>query len=129
LKQLAIASRILKQKKMPGIEIPTSWITWAGFIITVLIGLAIRDWSADLIAALKWKMTPGFEPSETCILDGEKVTIIHIGLRDTIFERNGKFGRTWQYVPSCRIKNHELRRVVGDDRHLDHAINGQVKKD
>ena len=77
-------------------------------------------------ARLKRKATPGFEPMETCILDGDKVTIIHIGLRETIFERNGKWGRTWQYIPSSKISNHELRRVVGDDRMLDHKINGDV---
>tara|TARA_R110000851_G_scaffold235523_1_gene388057 strand:+ start:1178 stop:1522 length:345 start_codon:yes stop_codon:yes gene_type:complete len=109
---------------MPEIELPQSWLTWAGFIVTVTIGLAIRDWAADLIAAWKWKNTPGFEPMETCILDGEKVVIIAIGLRETIFERNGKFGRTWQYIPSAKITNHELRRVVGDDRMLDNKING-----
>ena len=100
---------------MPEIELPSGWIAWAGFIITVTVGLAIRDWASDLIAAWKWKTTPGFEPMETCILDGEKVVIIHIGLRETIFERNGE------------ISNHELRRVVGDDRMLDHKINGKDK--
>ena len=109
---------------MPEIELPQSWLTWAGFIVTVTIGLAIRDWASDLIAALKWTMTPGFQPMETCILDGDKVLIIAIGLRETIFERNGKFGRTWQYIPSAKITNHELRRVVGDDRMLDNKING-----
>tara|TARA_R100000988_G_C3946930_1_gene139101 strand:+ start:414 stop:758 length:345 start_codon:yes stop_codon:yes gene_type:complete len=113
---------------MPEIELPSGWIAWVGFIITVTAGLAIRDWAADLIAAYKWKVTPGFEPMETCILDGEKVVIIHIGLRETIFERNGKFGRTWQYIPSSKISNHELRRVVGDDRMLDNKINGKSGK-
>ena len=64
---------------------------------------------------------------DTCILNGERVLIIHIGLRETIFERQGKWGRTWQYIPSSKIVNHELRRVVGDDRMLDHKINGEDK--
>ena len=94
---------------MPEIELPSGWVAWVGFIITVTAGLAIRDWASDLIAAWKWKTTPGFEPMETCI----------------IFERNGEFGRTWQYIPSSKISNHELRRVVGDDRMLDHKIKGK----
>ena len=110
---------------MPEISIPQGWLTWVAFVVTVLVGLAIKDWASDLISAFKWKTTPGFEPMETCILDGDKVTIIHIGLRETIFERNGKYGRTWQYIPSSRIVYHELRRVVGDDRMLDHKINGK----
>ena len=109
---------------MPEIILPQSWLIWAGFIVTVTAGFAIKDLATDLIAAWKWKTTPGFEPMETCILDGEKVVIIHIGLRETIFEHNGKLGRTWQYIPSSLIKRHELRRVVGDDRVLDHKING-----
>ena len=64
---------------MPEIELPSGWVAWVGFIITV-------------------------------------------------FERNGEFGRTWQYIPSSKISNHELRRVVGDDRMLDHKINGKVGK-
>ena len=110
---------------MPEIQIPQGWLTWAAFIVTVIVGLAIKDWASDLISAIKWKAMAGFEPMETCILDGDKVTIIHIGLRETIFERNGKYGRTWQYIPSSRIIYHELRRVVGDDRMLDHKINGK----
>ena len=112
---------------MPEIEIPQGWLAWAGFIITVTIGLAIRDWAADLIAAWKWRTTPGFEPMDTVILDGDRVLIIHIGLRETIFEREGKWGRTWQYIPSSKITSHELRRVVGDDRMLDHKIKGETK--
>ena len=110
---------------MPNIALPEELLTWAGFVITVLVGLAIKDWASDLISAIKWKAMAGFEPMETCILDGDKVVIIHIGLRETIFERNGKFGRTWQYIPSSKITSHELRRVVGDDRMLDHKINGE----
>ena len=110
---------------MPEIQIPQNWLVWAGFIVTVVVGLAIRDWASDLIASVKWKLTPGFEPMDTCILDGDKVTIIHIGLKETIFERQGKYGRTWQYIPSSKISGHDLRRVVGDDRMLDHKINGE----
>ena len=110
---------------MPEIELPQSWLVWAGFNVTVIVGLAIRDWASDLIASVKWKLTPGFEPMDTCILDGDKVTIIHIGLKETIFERQGKYGRTWQYIPSSKIRGHDLRRVVGDDRMLDHKINGE----
>jgi hypothetical protein len=36
---------------VPEIEIPQGWLAWVGFIITVTVGLAIRDWAADLIAA------------------------------------------------------------------------------
>ena len=67
---------------MPEIEIPQGWLAWVGFIVTVTVGLAIRDWSSDLIAAIKWKLTPGFEPMDTCILDGDKVTIIHNGINN-----------------------------------------------
>ena len=109
---------------MPEIELPQSWLTWAGFIITVVIGLAIRDWATDIISAYKWKITPGFEPMDTCILDGDKVLIIHIGIRETIFEHQGQYGRTWQYIPSSQIHKHELRRIVGDDKYLDQKIKG-----
>ena len=113
---------------MPDISLPQSWLMWGGFIATVIIGLAIRDFAADLIAAWKWKKTPGFEPMETCILDGEKVLIIHIGIRDTIFERDGPHGRTWEYVPSGRIQYRQLRRIVGDDKFLDDLIRKNQKK-
>ena len=101
---------------------------WGGFIATVIIGLAIRDFATDLIAAWKWKRTPGFEPMSTCILNGEKVLIIHIGIRDTIFERDGPHGRTWEYVPSSRIRYRELQRIVGDDKFLDDLIKKKGKQ-
>ena len=56
---------------MPEIALPQEWLTWVAFVITVLVGLAIKDWASDLIAAFKRKATPGFEPMETCILDGD----------------------------------------------------------
>ena len=109
---------------MPEIELPQGWLTWAGFEITVVVAMGIRDWASDFIAAFKWKVTPGFEPMDTCILDGDKVTIIHIGMQSTIFERQGKFGRSWQYLPSSQIAKHDLRRIVGDDKYLDGKISG-----
>jgi len=111
---------------VPEIEIPTSWLTWVSFIFTVIVGLSIRDWATDLVAAFKWKRTPGFEPMDTCILDNDKVLIIHIGIRETIFERQSPYGRTWQYIPSSQIGKHDLRRIVGDDKSLDEKINGET---
>jgi len=61
------------------------------------------------------------------ILGGDRVLIIHIGLRETIFEREGKWGRTCQYIPSSKITSHELRRVVGDDRMLNPKVKGETK--
>lgn len=113
---------------MPEISLPQSWLMWGGFIATVIIGLGIKDFASDMIAAWKWKKTPGFEPMSTCILDGEKVLIIHIGIRDTIFEREGPHGRTWEYVPSGRIQHRKLQRIVGDDKFLDELINKNKKK-
>ena len=40
---------------MPEISLPQEWLTWVAFIITVLVGLAIKDWASDIIAALSWR--------------------------------------------------------------------------
>ena len=46
--------------------------------LTALIALWVKELVGDLIASIRWKMKPGFEPGDVVYLDSERATIISI---------------------------------------------------
>jgi hypothetical protein len=84
--------------------------------IIVLIGGIIAMWFkeavADIVASIRWKMKPGFEPGDVVFLEGEQATIISIGLRETIFEIDNGRGKVWRYVENKRMPMMRLEKVI-----------------
>ena len=65
----------------------TSWIEpIIGLGITAIIVLWFKEAVGDIVASIRWKLKPGFEPGDVVYLDGEEATIVSIGFRETIFE-------------------------------------------
>ena len=83
-----------------------------GLGITAIIVLWFKEAVGDFVARLRWKMKPGFEPGDEVFLDGEKATIISIGMRETIFEINNGRGKVWRYIYNTRIPTHRLEKVI-----------------
>jgi len=83
-----------------------------GLGITAIIVLWFKEAVGDFVASLRWKMKPGFEPGDEVFLDGEKATIISIGMRETIFEINNGRGKVWRYIYNTRIPTHRLEKVI-----------------
>jgi len=81
-------------------------------IIVGVIGLWIKTFIEDLVASIRWKIKPGFEPGDECFLDGEKATIVSIGYRETIFEIDNGRGKVWRYVDNKRIPAIRLERII-----------------
>ena len=80
--------------------------------ITGLLVLWFKELVADLIASIRWKMKPGFEPGDTVYLDSEQATIISIGYRETIFQVDNGRGKVWRYIDNKRMPFHKLEKII-----------------
>ena len=104
---------------MPPIELSQFYVEFAGFILTLIVALAMRDWATSLIKGLKFKMNKAFTEGDKVILDGCPALIVKIGMSETVFGVYGKEGYTWRYVPNERIAFLKLEKIVDADLHRD----------
>ena len=85
-------------------------------LVAGIIGLWLKDLITSIVASIKWKMKPGFEPGDECFLDGERATIISIGYSETTFEIDNGRGKVWRYIKNTRIQNHRLEQIISDKK-------------
>ena len=104
---------------MPTIELSDYYIQFIGFILTLIIGLGIKDWAGSLVKGAKFKVNPAFREGDKVILDGCPALIIKIGFSETVFGVYGKDGYTWRYVPNTRIEFLKLEKIVDPELHRD----------
>ena len=91
----------------------TSWIEpIIGLGITAIIVLWFKEAVGDVVASIRWKLKPGFEPGDVVYLDGEEATIVSIGFRETIFEIENGRGKVWRYIYNKRMPMHKLEKVI-----------------
>jgi len=83
-----------------------------GIIIVGVIALWLKSLIEDLVAGIRWRLKPGFEPGDECFLDGERATIVSIGYRETIFEIDNGRGKVWRYIDNKRIPMVRLERII-----------------
>ena len=81
-------------------------------LVSGVIALWFKDMVGDIVASIRWKMKPGFEPGDVVFLDGEKATIISIGFSETVFEIDNGRGKVWRYIYNKRIPTHRLEKVI-----------------
>ena len=104
---------------MPAIELSQFYVEFIGFILTLIVALALRDWATSFIKGMKFKMNKAFTEGDKVILDGHKALIVKIGMSETVFGVYGKEGYTWRYVPNERIAFLKLEKIVDSDLHAD----------
>ena len=83
-----------------------------GLIFVGVFVLWIKALIEDLVAGIRWRLKPGFEPGDTVFLDGERATIISIGYRETIFEIDNGRGKVWRYVDNKRVPLLRLEKII-----------------
>ena len=83
-----------------------------GLVVTAVIALWFKEAVGDVVASVRWKMKPGFEPGDIVYLDGEQATIVSIGLRETIFEIDNGRGKVWRYIYNKQIPRHKLEKII-----------------
>ena len=104
---------------MPPIELSQFYVEFIGFILTLIVALAMRDWATSFIKGMKFKMNRAFSEGDKVILDGCPALIVKIGMSETVFGVYGKEGYTWRYVPNERISFLKLEKIVDADLHRD----------
>lgn len=86
-------------------------------LISGIIALWVKELVGDIVASIRWKMKPGFEPGDVVYLDGERATIISIGYSETIFEVDNGRGKIWRYIRNTRVQNnHRLEQIISEKK-------------
>ena len=104
---------------MPTIELSEYYVEFIGFLITLIVGLSIRDWAGAFVKGAKFRFNPAFQEGDKVILDGCPALIVKIWLSETVFGVYGKDGYTLRYVPNTRIEYLKLEKIVDTELHRD----------
>ena len=104
---------------MPTIELSAYYVEFIGFLLTLIVGLSIRDAASSFVKGAKFRFNPAFKEGDKVILDGSPALIVKIGLSETVFGVYGDDGYTWRYVPNTRIEFLKLEKIVDPDLHRD----------
>ena len=104
---------------MPTIELSAYYVEFIGFLLTLIVGLSIRDAATSFVKGAKFRFNPAFKEGDKVILDGNPALIVKIGLSETVFGVYGDEGYTWRYVPNTRIEFLKLEKIVDPDLHRD----------
>ena len=104
---------------MPEIVLSDFYMEFVGFLLSLIVGLSIRDWAGAFVKGAKFRFNPAFQEGDKVILDGCPALIVKIGLSETVFGVYGKDGYTWRYVPNTRIEYLKLEKIVDTELHRD----------
>ena len=104
---------------MPPIELSQYYVEFIGFLLTLIVGLSVRDAATSFVKGAKFRFNPAFKEGDKVILDGNPALIVKIGLSETVFGVYGDDGYTWRYVPNTRIEFLKLEKIVDPDLHRD----------
>lgn len=97
---------------IPEITIGTGVLAWITALITISVGLAIKDLVSTFVSGFLFYLNRDFNEGDHVYLDGEECVIVKIGMRQTVFDiKNGR-GETWRYVYNDRIKYLKLEKVI-----------------
>jgi small-conductance mechanosensitive channel len=80
--------------------------------LALVIGLAMKDWAANLITGLKFKFDEAWHEGGHCFIDGEPAVIVKIGISETVFQIQNGRGTVWRHVSNERIKYLRIERVI-----------------
>lgn len=87
-------------------------LPWIAVLLSVIVALMIKDWTAALVRGLRFKLSPAFNPGDVVFIDGDEAVIVSIGLIRTIFEKQGLRGTVWHYVANERLTFLKLEKVI-----------------
>ncbi len=104
---------------MPEVVLSDFYVEFIGFLLTLMIGLAIRDAATSFVKGAKFRFNPAFKEGDKVRLDGQHALIVKIGMSETVFGIYGDDGYTWRYVPNTRIEFLKLEKIVDPELHRD----------
>ena len=103
------------------IELNDFYIQFIGFLLTMLLGLAVKDYAVSFMKGLFFRLFSPFDEGDKVLLEDQTAMIIKIGLNQTVFGVYGEEGYTWRYVPNERIPYLKFEKVVDSELHADTA--------
>ena len=106
-------------QEIPQIEISDFYVEFIGFVITLLMGMWLKDALTSFIGGMKFKMNPHFKEGDKVILDDQQAMIVKIGWSQSVFGVYGNDGYTWRFIPNKRIETVKLEKIVDADLHPD----------
>ena len=97
---------------IPEITLGTGVIAWISALITIALGLAVKDLVTTFVSGCLFKFNKSFNEGDHVYLDGQKAVILKIGFRQTVFELNDDRGQTWRYLYNHRLQYAKLEKVI-----------------
>ena len=97
------------------------YIEFIGAVLTLLVGLAMKDYAVTFVKGAFFRFFSPFDEGDKVILDGQPAMIIKIGFSQTVFGVYSDDGYTWRYIPNQKIDNLKLEKVVDSELHADTA--------
>ena len=99
---------------MPEIQLSEYYVELVGFLLTLLVGLAIKDWATSFVKGALFRFNSPLKEGDKVILDGQQAMIIKVGMTQTVFGVYSDDGYTWRYVPNERIAMMKLAKKIED---------------
>tara|TARA_Y100001972_G_C7608251_1_gene304869 strand:+ start:108 stop:500 length:393 start_codon:yes stop_codon:yes gene_type:complete len=97
------------------------YIEFLGFVLTLLVGLAVKDWAVGFVKGATFRLTSSFKEGDKVILDGDTALIIKVGFAQTVFGVYNDDGYTWRYISNQKIDTLKLEKIVDSELHADTA--------
>ncbi len=84
-----------------------------GLLIAIITGIFVKDLAIDLANGIAFRFFGPFKEGDEVILEGEKATIIKVGMTVTVFGCNDiEKGYIWRYVPNDKIGTLKLGKII-----------------
>jgi len=87
-------------------------IKYMSLIITLIIGLLIKDVASNLVSGVLFYLDKNFNDGDTVYIDGYPAIIIKIGIRTTVFGITNSRGYTWRFVQNSKVSELSLEKIV-----------------
>ena len=97
------------------------YVEFIGFVLTLLVGLALKDWAVGFVKGATFRLMSSFKEGDKVILDGNTALIIKIGFSQTVFGVYNDDGYTWRYISNQKIDTLKLEKIVDSELHADTA--------
>lgn len=105
---------------MPEITLSPGTIEIIGFLLTLIVGLAVKDFAMTFVAGIFFKLNKDFNEGDIVYLDGGKAIIVSIGLRWTKFEISDERGTVWRFIRNDRVRFSKLEKIIDSNLNREH---------
>lgn len=97
---------------MPEITLGTGAVAWISFLLSVALGLAVKDLITTAVSGFFFWWNKSFNEGDHVYINGEPAIINKIGLRQTVFRVMNGRGETWLFVYNHKISSMKLEKVI-----------------